>query len=119
MMNGKVLCLRGGHEHKDLKLSLFSFGKEGDREFLAYTGNGSKNRSGRYKGKAENKIIKHFSDSSLLYLSPSNLPKKATTQRKRNLLIYIGSLKTRRRCLLVYYASMQQEFPCISCQEHV
>ena len=36
-MNGKVLCLRGGCEHKDLKLSQFLFGKEGDREFLVYS----------------------------------------------------------------------------------
>ena len=63
-MNGKVLCLRG-RAHKDLKLSQFSFEKEGDREFLVYTENGSKNRCGSYKDKAENKIMKHFSDSSL------------------------------------------------------
>ena len=63
-MNGKVLCLRGGREHKDLKLSQFTFGKEGDREFVVYTENGSKNRCGSYKDKAGNKIIKHFSDCS-------------------------------------------------------
>ena len=36
-MNGKVLCLRGGCEHKDLKLSQCLLRKEGDREFLIYS----------------------------------------------------------------------------------
>ena len=27
-MNGKVLCLRGGREHKALKISQFKFGAE-------------------------------------------------------------------------------------------
>ena len=60
-MNGKVLCLQGGCEHQDLKLSQFTFGKE-DHELLS---TGQKNRSGSYKDKAGNNIIKHFSDSSL------------------------------------------------------
>ena len=64
-MNGKVLCLRGSREHKGLKISQFTFGREGDREFVVYTENGSKNRSGSYKDKAGNKIIKHFCDRSL------------------------------------------------------
>ena len=64
-MNGKVLCLRGGREHKALKISQFKFGFEGGKEFLEYTENGSKNRSGSYKDKSGNKILKHFADSSL------------------------------------------------------
>ena len=62
-MNGKVLCLRGGREHK--KISQFKFGFEGGKEFLEYTENGSKNRSGSYKDKSGNKIVKHFAESSL------------------------------------------------------
>ena len=64
-MNGKVLCLRGGRKHKALKISRFKFGFEDDREFIKYTVNGSKNRSGSCKDKSGNKIVKHFADSSL------------------------------------------------------
>ena len=34
-------------------------------KFLEYTENGSKNRSGSYKDKSGNKIVRHFADSSL------------------------------------------------------
>ena len=51
-MNGKVLCLRGGREHKALKISQFKFGFEDGKEFLEYTENCSKNRSGSYKDKS-------------------------------------------------------------------
>ena len=64
-MNGKVLCLRGGREHKALKMAQFSFGHEGGRELVVYAEHGSKNRSGSYKDKSENKIVKHFADPSL------------------------------------------------------
>ena len=62
-MNGKVLCPRGGREHKALKISQFKFGFKDDREFIEYTENGSKNLSGSYKDKSGNKIVKHFADS--------------------------------------------------------
>ena len=48
-MNGKDLCLRGGREHKGLKISQFTFGFEDSKEFLEYTKNGSKIHSGSYK----------------------------------------------------------------------
>lgn len=58
--NGKNLCLRGGHEHYNLKLSQFQFGYEviedNLRDYVVYTENGSKNRSGSYKDKTPNKI---------------------------------------------------------------
>ena len=44
-VNGKNLRLRGGREHYQLKLSQFEFGDD----FVHYTENGSKNRSGSYK----------------------------------------------------------------------
>ena len=64
-MNGKVLCLRGGCEHKALEISQFKFGFEDGKEFLECTENGSKNRSGSYKDKSGNKIVRHFADSTL------------------------------------------------------
>ena len=60
-VNGKNLCLRGGHEHHQLKLSQFQFGDDD----VEYTENGSKNRSGSYKDKRENKVIRHYADPSL------------------------------------------------------
>ncbi len=65
-MNGKVLCLRGGTEHKLLKINQFSFGFDDGVEHVTYTENGSKNRSGSYKDSADNnKIIKQYADQSL------------------------------------------------------
>ena len=65
-MNGKVLCLRGGREHKMLKLSQFTIHSEESGEFVVYKENGSKNRSGTYKEKAySNKIVTHYADSTL------------------------------------------------------
>ena len=64
--NGKYLCLRGGREHYNLKLSQFRFGVNDKMvDFVCYTEFGSKNRSGSYKDKAENKVVKHFADESL------------------------------------------------------
>ena len=62
---GKALCLRGGREHKALKLSQFPFGFVKRCEYVEYTEHGSKNRSGSYKDKADNKVVRHFSDPSL------------------------------------------------------
>ena len=59
-MNGKILCLRGGREHKDLKLAQLTFGQDSRGEFVVYTENGSKNRSGSYKNPADNKIVKQY-----------------------------------------------------------
>ena len=65
-MNGKVLCLHGGREHRMLKLSQFTFGSDQLGEFVVYVENGSKNCSGSYKDKADsNKVIRHYSDPSL------------------------------------------------------
>ena len=64
-MNGKVLCLRGGREHKGLKISQFTFGSD-EGDYVTYTENGSKNRSGSYKDKADkNKVVKHYANSDL------------------------------------------------------
>ena len=82
-MNGSVLCLRGGREHKQLKLSQFTFGLDEVGEFVVYEENGSKNRSGSYKEKADsNKIVKHYANPdignkcyiSILKLYLSKLP---------------------------------------------
>ncbi len=62
-MNGKVLCLRGGREHKALKISQLTFGSDDDGEYVVYAENGSKNRSGTYKDKpGSNKVIKHYAN---------------------------------------------------------
>ena len=63
-MNGKVLCLRGGREHKSLKISQFNFSSDQGGDFVVYTENGSKNRSGTYKEKAgENKVAKDYANT--------------------------------------------------------
>lgn len=65
-LNGKVLCLRGGREHKTLKISQFNFHSDEGGDYVVYQENGSKNRSGSYKDRAENnKIIKHYADPTL------------------------------------------------------
>ena len=65
-LNGKTMCLRGGHEHKVLKLSQFTFGTDEGGDYVVYTENSSKNRSGSYKDKPDdNKVIKHYADSTL------------------------------------------------------
>ena len=51
-----------------LKLSQFQFGSEtsaGMVEFVVYTENGSKNRSGSYKDRSEAKEVKHFANKLL------------------------------------------------------
>lgn len=48
---GKNLCLCGGAEHCELKVSQFDFGSDQDGEFVVYTENGSKNHCGSYKDK--------------------------------------------------------------------
>ena len=51
------------------KLSQFSFGTDlKDKQpldYVVYTENGSKNRSGSYKDKSENKHVKHYANPSL------------------------------------------------------
>lgn len=65
-MNGKVLCLRGGHEHKSLNISQFNFGSDQGGDFVVYTENGSEKRSGTYKEKAgDNKLVKHYANTQL------------------------------------------------------
>ncbi len=56
-MNGKMLCLRRGTEHKLLKINQFSFGSGDCVERVTYTENGSKNRSGSYKDSADDKKL--------------------------------------------------------------
>ena len=63
-LNGKALCLRG-REHKTLKISQFRFHSDEGGDYVVYQENGSKNRSGSYKDRAENKIIKHYADLTL------------------------------------------------------
>ena len=63
--NGKYLCLRGGREHKELKLSQFTFERDEGGEFVQYVENGSKNRSGSYKDRALNKVVKHYAQPEL------------------------------------------------------
>ena len=63
--NGKVLILRGGREHRELKLSQFYFGNENGKAYVQFAETGSKNRSGSYKGKTCNKVIRHYADLSL------------------------------------------------------
>lgn len=46
-------------------MSQFQFGKEGSKEFVVYTENGAKNRSGSYKDHSEAKQVKHFTNESL------------------------------------------------------
>ena len=84
-LNGKILCLRGGREHKQLKLSQFSFSTDSGGEYVTYTENGSKNRSGTYKDKpGDNKVVKQYSSAdlgnkccvSILKLYLSKLPPK-------------------------------------------
>ena len=84
-----MLCLHGGREHWGLKLSQFEFGDEKDANgevtsYVVYSENGSKNRSGSYKDKTPNKIVKHYADPALkeryvflLRLYFSKLPPKA------------------------------------------
>ena len=55
--NGKILCLRGGEEHRKLKISQFQFDSDEGGEYVVFTENGSKNSSGSYKDKADNKIV--------------------------------------------------------------
>ena len=66
---GKTFCLRGGLEHYALKISQFSFSTEVhnsvQRESVEYVENRSKNRSGSYKDKARNKVVKQYADPSL------------------------------------------------------
>lgn len=68
---GKTFCLRGGREHEMLKLKQFKFGTEGSAcaerkvDFVVYTENGSKNRSGSYKDRGEAKEVKHFANERL------------------------------------------------------
>ena len=62
---GKSYAFRGEREHKALKLSQFTFGFVNRCEYVKYTEHGSKNRSGSYKDKADNKVVRHFSDPSL------------------------------------------------------
>ena len=64
--NGKVLMLRGGTEHWQLKLSQFKFGEElRHGELVRYCENCSKNYSGSYREKGENKVVKQYADVSL------------------------------------------------------
>ena len=54
--NGKNICLRGGKEHRCLKISQFV--RSYDPDMYTYTENGSKNRSGGlYECRVENKCV--------------------------------------------------------------
>ena len=91
---GIYLCLRGGEEHRQLKLSQFKVEEvENPHDALetvrclTYTEHGSKNRPGSlYQVHLANKVVQHYANSSLgnccfvqlvtLYIS--KLPEKAT-----------------------------------------
>ena len=53
--NGKILC----------KSSQFRFDSDEGGEYVVFTENGSKNRSGSYKDKADNKIVKQYAQLQL------------------------------------------------------
>jgi hypothetical protein len=89
-----VLCLRGGREHHTLKLSQFVFSTDSllngsSVDVVTYAENGSKNRSGSYKDRSENKAVKQYAEPalgercyvSLLKLYFSKLP---TTSLEKN-----------------------------------
>ena len=57
--------LTGGIEHRQLKISQFQFGRDEGGEFVVYMENGSKNHSGSYNDKGENKVVKHYANLSL------------------------------------------------------
>lgn len=93
--NGINFSLRGGEEHRNLKLSQLSFGKEacasssGELEFVNYTEFTSKNRPGGKKQlNLENKEVQHFAQPALgsrcpvflLKLYISKLPDEAKQQ---------------------------------------
>ena len=82
--NGKNFCLRGGNEHRSLKISQLTREKDPDR--YLYTENGSKNRSGGlFQLRVENKVVPIYSCEQLgerchVYLLDkyiSKLPPKA------------------------------------------
>jgi len=54
-----------GHEHKELKLSQFTFGRDEAGEFVQYVENGLKNRSGSYKDRAPHKVVKQYAQPEL------------------------------------------------------
>ena len=62
--NGKNFCLRGGAEHRCLKLSQFTCCSEPDHHYI-YTENSSKNRQGGFAQlRVENKVVPIFANSS-------------------------------------------------------
>ena len=65
-MNGKVLCLRGGREHKSLKISQFNFGSD-QGDFVVYMENGSKTvqEHTRRRQVHDNKVVKHYANTQL------------------------------------------------------
>ena len=63
--NGKNFCLRGGTEHRDLKLSQFTRCSDPDNHYI-YTENSSKNRQGGFAQlRIENKVVPIFANSSI------------------------------------------------------
>ena len=59
-----VLCLRGEHEYKSLKISQFNFGSDQGGHFVVYMENDSEKRSGTYKEKeGDNKLVKHYANT--------------------------------------------------------
>ena len=90
---GMYFCLRGGEEHRELKMSQLVFKDVANPSdetqtirCLEYTEHGSKNRKGLvYQVHLDNKIVRHYSDSSrgercIVYLTElycSRLPESA------------------------------------------
>ena len=83
--NGKVFCLRGGDEHRQLKFSQLKRDSKG----YVYTENGSKNRSGGLaQMKIDNKVVPSYAVKengdrwhvNLLDLCMKKVPKEAITK---------------------------------------
>ncbi len=100
--NGKTFCLRGGEEHRNLRLSQFKNG-------YSYTENASKNRSGGLAQlRIKNKTVEIFANAEagdrchcrLLDLYISKLPMEATEKD----LFYVRPVETVRNESTWYYS---------------
>lgn len=75
-----------GQEYHLLKISLLVFGKVGEvLEYVTYTEHGSKNRSGSYKEKRDNKVITHYGDiGEKCYISSAKIPQQTSKVAFKN-----------------------------------
>ncbi len=103
--NGKTFCLRGGEEHRNLRLSQFKRTENG----YSYTENASKNRSGGLAQlRIKNKTVEIFANAEagdrchcrLLDLYINKLPIEATEKD----LFYVRPVETVRNESTWYYS---------------